>query len=540
MSVDAGPTPAVERPIGQVRGTRDWLPDDFARLAALEATLLDRVARAGYATMRTPVLEHTELHERKSGAAIVSKLYELADAHQGRICLRPELTASLVRAYAAEGPPTWPWRISLSGPVFRFETPQPGHHREFQQVGVELLGASGPAADGEIIWLADWALAEAGLRDVTIRLGHVGLILEMLRRSGLPTPAQSALVEMLSEAAGEGRNVHALELGLEQLADWLRATEAGRDLPLPVDQGDDPAVDRLFQTLVPVVVGRRSGHEILHRLRRKWDLGHSLLGVLEDVRARVHELAELKGPPGEILDRLARDHESIAPESVAALRALVATLHDYGIDPDRIELDLGFGRGIGFYSQTIFELVAATPDGPVEVCGGGRYDGLARVLGGTHDDRGVGFACGLERLLLVLDAQGRGETKAEAAAGCLIVAQTPELGPQTLRLATEYRSRDGGRWEDGGPIVLGLGRSPDEAFDHARTLGLASVVVVRREPEKIPRRRPVTIGPVRAGSRCPGSWPVEVTGEGYGGDESDRESAHRPHPDRPPVQGPPL
>ena len=56
-------------------------------------------------------------------------------------------------------------------------------------------------------------------------------------------------------------------------------------------------------------------------------------------------------------------------------------LGHHGVEPDRVELDLGFGRGIGFYTQMIFELAVPTPDGPVEVCGGGRYDGLARVLG---------------------------------------------------------------------------------------------------------------------------------------------------------------
>ena len=487
MSEEAGPSPASERPIGQVRGTCDWLPDPFGRLLGLETTLLDRFTRAGYAPMRTPVLEFTELHERKSGAAIVSKLYELADAQQGRLCLRPELTASIVRAYAAQTePPPLPWRVSLSGPVFRFEAPRPGHLREFQQVGVELLGAPAPWGDAEIIRLADWALAEAGLRDLTIRLGHVGLILEVLRRSGLPTSAQSALVEILSEAAAEGRNVQALEHGLEQLAGWLKATEAGRDIPLPVDQADAPGVDRLFQTLVPVVTGRRSGHEILQRLRRKWDLGHSLLGVLERVRARVHELADLKGPPSAILGRLARDHEAEAPESVAALRALVGALRDSGIDPDRIELDLGFGRGIGFYSQTIFELVATTPDGPVEVCGGGRYDGLARVLGGgQHDDRGVGFACGLERLLLALDAQGQGQgpTPSRGLAGCLVVAESPELDAEAVRTATRLRAPNAGRWHDGGPIVLAIGRRLDQAREDARSLGLASIAIVRGGPD---------------------------------------------------------
>src|SRR3954468_8984349 len=154
-------TPTAERPIAQVRGTRDWLPGDFARLAALGRLLLDRFARAGYDPLRTPILEYTELHERKSGAGIVAKLYELSNGRAARLCLRPELTASIVRAYtAAEEAPALPWRVSMSGPAFRYQAPGPGRDREFQQVGVELLGAAGPEADGEVIGLADWTLRE--------------------------------------------------------------------------------------------------------------------------------------------------------------------------------------------------------------------------------------------------------------------------------------------------------------------------------------------------------------------------------------------
>lgn len=312
---------ATERPIGQVRGTRDWLPADFQGLAALDALLLDRVGRAGYAPMRTPVLEITELHERKSGAGIVAKLFGVANGEANRLCLRPELTASIVRAYTAatEAPPL-PWRVCMSAPVFRYEkAPREGQFREFQQVGVELLGASGADADGEVIWLADWTLREVGIKGATIRIGHVGLILEMLKGSGLPTPAQSALVEMLSEAAAEGQTICSLERGLAGLTEWLRSSESG-EAPLPVGGTNHAGVDRLFQTLVPVVTGRRSGHEILGRLRRKWELSHSLLGVLDDVRKRVHDLADVRGSAVAVLDRLSRDYESIAPESVAALR----------------------------------------------------------------------------------------------------------------------------------------------------------------------------------------------------------------------------
>ncbi len=477
------PTEIAERPIGPVRGTRDWLPDDFSRLSELEARLIDRFARAGYAPIHTPVLESTELHERKSGAGIVSKLFELSDAHQARLCLRPELTASIVRAYAdSPRPLPLPWRVSMSGPVFRFEKePQPGHYREFQQVGVELLGASGPLADGEVIWLSHAALREVGLTEANLRIGHVGLILETLERSGLPPAARSALIESLSEAAAEGRNVRSLESALEQFAGWLEAAEAEAVAPLASDGEGDRQVDRLFRQLVPDVTGRRSGHEILGRLRRKWDLAHTLHGVIDRVRSQVRELADLRGPAAGVLDRLARDFKAVAPDSVASLRDLMRTLGDYGLPTDRVELDLGFGRGIGFYSQMVFEWTVPTPGGPVEVCGGGRYDGLARVLGSDRDDRGVGFACGLERLFHVLDARGAREAE-RPDRGCLVTS-TSEFAGDALSLLADLRRFDSGRWHDGGPIVgINLVEDPgrlDEAKAYARSRGLAALVVVK-------------------------------------------------------------
>jgi len=429
----------LESPIPAVKGTADRLPADFARLAGLEALLLDRFARAGYERMSTPVLESIELHERKSGAGIVSKLFELSD-RSGRLCLRPELTAGVVRAFTgAEPAPTLPWRVSHAGPAFRRESPsRPDRLREFHQVGVERLGDGGPVADAEIIWLASWALAEAGVAGSTIRVGHVGLILEMLGRSGLPATAQASLVERLSEAAAEGGDVGSIGRGLDHFADWLRGASAGEDGPLAAVGPDDSGVDRLFRTLVPVVNGRRTGREIVDRVRRKWDLGHTLLDALDRVRDRARALAELKGPPGPVLDRLACDYEALAPDSVASLRALVESLGHHGVDLDRLELDLGFGRGIGFYSQMVFEINAPTATGPIELCGGGRYDGLARVLGSDRDPRGVGFAFGLERLRSALDAQD-GTGVAEGLGPLLVVPASVEATPAAVRLATRLR-----------------------------------------------------------------------------------------------------
>jgi histidyl-tRNA synthetase len=406
----APPPDHAERPIGLVPGTRDWLSSDWARLGALESLLLDGFRRAGYERIRTPILEYTELHQRKSGAGIVSKLFEVTDAGPDATCLRPELTASIVRAYA-ETPtaPPLPWRVCMSGPVFRRES-DPGTDRlrlrEFTQVGVELIGAGGPDADAEVIGLADRSLAEAGLPDATIRIGHVGLIVEILRATGLPAAAASALVEILSAAAAEGGRVVALEAALDRLAGWLRMGGDVDEIVPAVSQADDRGVDRLFRHLVPDVTGRRSGHEIIHRMRRKWDLGHSLAETLGRVRDQVHALGELRGPAVDVLGRVRGSLAEIAPQSIAGLHELVDRLAREGIEPARIELDLGFGRGIGFYSQMIFELVVATDAGPVDVCGGGRYDGLAQVLGSDRDGRGVGFAFGLERLAEVASTAG--------------------------------------------------------------------------------------------------------------------------------------
>lgn len=400
--------PLRDRPVGRARGTRDWPPGDYRGLYALECALMDEFMSAGFEPIRTPILEVAELHSRKSGAGVVSRLYQVSDEGSAALCLRPELTAGIVRAYVeAPQPPAAPWRVCASGAVFRHEPDPAGARlREFTQTGVEILGAAGPWADAEAIALACTSLKRLGLREIAPRIGHVGLILEILSRAGLPGSAATAVVEMLSAAAADGKGVQALDAALERLAEWLKAGLAAEEIVPAVAQADDQGVDRLFRQLVPRVVGRRSGPEIIHRLREKWRLDRSLSQVLLQVRDALNVAASLRGPAPAVLRRLETESPDLAPDALASLRLLIDACAERGLDPDRVELDLGFGRGVGFYTQTIFEITARTPAGPIEVCGGGRYDGLAGSLGSDRDGRGVGFAFGLERVYEACRASG--------------------------------------------------------------------------------------------------------------------------------------
>jgi histidyl-tRNA synthetase len=460
----------AESQIGLVKGTADVLPDEFARLAGLQGILLERFSRAGYRPIRVPVLEARELHERKSGARIVANLYQL-NGGDDSVCLRPEVTAGIVRAYVdAPGPPPLPWRVSYAGPVFRHLPTGPGVLREFHQVGVERIDEPGSiGGDAEAIWLADWGLTGAGIGDATIRIGHAGLIQELLRRSGLPLGVQVALVEVLAEAsqadggdANGERVLAAAETHLDSLAGWLGS--GGTEAAIPAE---DAGADRLFRTLYPEVVGRRSGRDIIGRIRRKWDLGHGLAGVLAKVREQIRSLADLRGPAVDVLERMRRFEDSV-PELTRELTGLVEGLRGYGIDPARVELDLGFGRGIGFYSQMVFVLIAQTAAGPVEVCGGGRYDGLARALGSDRDVGGVGFAFGLERLRATLDARGKPPAPVPSRGMTLLAA----WGPPAYGLAVALRMR-------GMAIVVEEGKAGESvSTESARARGFAHLIRV--------------------------------------------------------------
>jgi histidyl-tRNA synthetase len=163
------------------RGTRDLLPAERALFARLEAVAVDLARRYGYHPMETPLFEQAAVFERGvgEGTDIVEKeLFRLAPrSDDGEVlALRPEATAGIVRAYIQHGMRTWPQpvRLSLIGPMFRYDRPQAGRYRQFWQWDVEAIGDPGPAVDAEVIELG-WRFAcEVGLGDVEVHLNSIG------------------------------------------------------------------------------------------------------------------------------------------------------------------------------------------------------------------------------------------------------------------------------------------------------------------------------------------------------------------------------
>jgi histidyl-tRNA synthetase len=307
-------------------GTRDLLPPATAHRRWLVCTFAGLAGRAGFGEVVGPMFEDLGVFARLGAATdVVSKeLYDFQDKAGRRLALRPEQTASICRAFVEHRPPT-PWKVWYAGPNFRYDKPQKGRYRQFDQVGVEAIGSHDPDLDVEVMALA-WRFFEAaGLRRVRL------------------------LVNTLGDAGDRARYLGVLRAHLE--AHHGELSEQGR------------------QTL-----------------------DRNPLRVLDSKRPE--DVAVVASAPFLI------DH--VSDQARAAFERVTAGLDALGI-PHQLAPRLV--RGLDYYTRTAFELVSDSLDAAQDaVGGGGRYDRLVADLGGP-DEPGVGFALGVDRTLLALEAE---------------------------------------------------------------------------------------------------------------------------------------
>ncbi|HJL20024.1 MAG TPA: histidine--tRNA ligase [Sandaracinaceae bacterium LLY-WYZ-13_1] len=344
-----------------VKGMNDVLPEEIPRWRRIEETFWRTVGRYGYGEVRTPLVEPTELFVRSIGEVtdIVEKeMYTFVDKGDHSLTLRPEGTASAVRAYVQHSvharEPVTKW--AYLGPMFRRERPARGRYRQFWQAGVEVYGDPGPHVDAEMIDMLVSMLAELGVKDLEVLINSLG--------------------------SGDTR------------ARYLNALLAYLT----------PKKDALSE-------------DSQRRLRT------NPLRVLDSKAAQDREIA---ADAPQILDFL-------SDEDAAHFEELKATLDALGT-PYRVEPTLV--RGLDYYSRTLFEVQGhgGALGAQNTLCGGGRYDGLVASLGGK-DTPAIGFAIGLERLLLVME-----EAPQTPAPDVFVVVADPSLRRDAATLLKDLRA----------------------------------------------------------------------------------------------------
>lgn len=312
-----------------LRGTQDILPADAYKWNYVEGVIRDLCRRYGYGEIRTPMLEATELFLRGIGDTtdvVTKEMYTFTDRGGRSITLRPENTASAVRAYLehklyGDGAVH---KLFYIGSMFRYDRPQAGRYREFHQFGVEVMGASSPAADAEVILLAYTLFQKLGLADLVLHINSIGC-------PKCRPVYREALISHFRTSA-------------ETLCEDCR--ERLEKNPLRVLDCKEDAGKECVKT-APAVTDW-----LCDECREKFDALKTYLTAL--------------GIP-------------------------------FTVDPRLV-------RGLDYYTNTAFEIQYAPLGAQSAICGGGRYDGLVSEIGGP-DTPSVGFAVGLERLLLALESQ---------------------------------------------------------------------------------------------------------------------------------------
>ena len=311
------------------RGTKDILPDSVGDWNYVEGEIRELCRRFGYSEIRTPIFEHTELFQRGigEGTDVVDKeMYTFTDRGDRSITLRPENTASAVRAYLqnklyAESNLV---KLFYIGSMFRYDRPQAGRMREFHQFGVEALGEANPAVDAEVILLAMSLLEGLGLKDLELSINSVGC---PKCRSKYRTMLQDFFRDKLDDLCEDCRSRFDRSP--------LRILDCKKDSDKPYMADAPKITDCLCD---------------------------------------------------ECSDHFAKLKEHLANAGIS-----------FQHDPRLV-------RGLDYYTKTAFEIKYPPLGAQSAVAGGGRYDGLIEEMGGSPTPA-VGFATGLERLLLALESQ---------------------------------------------------------------------------------------------------------------------------------------
>jgi histidyl-tRNA synthetase len=199
------------------RGTRDFIPDEMEKRRYLENNMTETFIRFGYGEIQTPTFENLELFTAKSGDSIVNELYTFTDKSGRELALRPELTAPVIRCYVErlQMEPK-PLKLFYFGNCYRYDRPQKGRYREFQQAGCEVIGADSCEATAELLALAFTLLQNTGLKNIQLNIGNLAIISAIFKKLHLLRDDQKILLPFIDKSQFEELAVALRESGVSQ------------------------------------------------------------------------------------------------------------------------------------------------------------------------------------------------------------------------------------------------------------------------------------------------------------------------------------
>ena len=407
----------------RARGVRDFPPEAMRRRMVLENLLESKAVTHGFNRVQTPIFETLDLFTAKSGPGVISQLYAFQDKGERALTLRPELTAPVMRMIADElRMETKPLRLSYFGQCFRYEEFKTGRYREFFQYGVELIGATGPLAEAEVIALSMDMLDACGLENWYVRIGHVGVLKNILTGLGL------------SDEMQEGQSEPCTASAMRYL-----------------DKADWDGLSELF----------------------------SKNGVSQEYLESLKQLAQLDGGK-ETLASARTILSELGIENTVALDELEACVNYVELlSPviPELQINLCVARGLDYYTGMVFEVHVPELGGEGQVLGGGSYK-LLHLFGLPDLDPSCGFGLGFDRIMLALEAQAKASGRDEIVPGELsrpsLLAVVPfNIEPNTvLPLVADLRN-------SGQRVELELkGRKIGKAFSWADGIGADYVVII--------------------------------------------------------------
>jgi len=365
---------------------------------------------ASFEPITAPVLQPADIFLDRSGEDIRRRTYLFTDAGGQELCLRPELTIPVCRLYLERDPDgAGAQRLCSSGPVYRYQPLGSEKLSEYNQSGIEILGAEDEAsADAEVTRLGIAAVEAAGLTDFQLELGDLSLFDALIDAINIPTGWKGRLkrqfwrpdffANLLKDLSnGEGAIGSEDQSGLLSVLAGLDQKQATTLLTDVLKLGG----------IAPV--GGRGVDEIASRLLEKAS-DATTERMPEEAANVIAAYMKISVPATEAVETVAKLLKENGVAADAALQKLALRLKaigEAGIDLDRATFSTGFGRKLEYYTGHVFELRVPDLGTEAVIVGGGRYDGLLQSLGAPKPVQAVGCAIALERLFLATSKGGK-------------------------------------------------------------------------------------------------------------------------------------